>query len=121
MLPPEHTSAINAAERYAESLEKTESRGSEALALRLEVWQQRKAALGHAHLDTITAANNYAVSLSGLGRDAEALPIQEEVWQQRKAALGPAHLKTIKAAKWYAHSLRRLGRHAEVRSLGLHP
>ena len=74
----------------------------------------RKAALGPAHLDTIAAMNNYAISLSKLGRQEEALPIRREVWDLWKAALGPAHLSTITAMSNYAVSLSKLGRAEEA-------
>jgi len=63
-----------------------------------EVWEQREAALGPAHLVTILAASSYVESWSKLGRDEEARPIEHDVWEQSVAVLSPAHLVPILAA-----------------------
>jgi len=51
----------------------------EALPVKHEVWEQRKAARDPVHLGAIKVASNYTVSLMGFGRDEVALPILHEV------------------------------------------
>merc|ERR1719245_2027838 len=81
---------------YANSLDDA-GRKEEALQLRRENFELRKAALGPSHPDTLTAMSNYAISFKIAGRKEEALQLRREIFELSKAALGPSHPDTLTA------------------------
>ena len=69
--------------------------------------------LGEDHLDTLTAANNLAVNLSGLGEYEEARALHEDTLIRRRRLLGDEHRETLASAKQSREHLVDAGRARE--------
>ena len=74
----------------------------------------QKRVLGAEHPDTLTSANNLAVSLSNQGKHAEAETILHEVLGVRKRVIGAEHPDTLGTASNLANALDGQGRLAEA-------
>jgi eukaryotic-like serine/threonine-protein kinase len=59
------------------------------------VRDQRTAALGPGHPDTLSTLNNLAFTYQAAGRTAEAIRLFEQVRDRQTAALGPGHPSTL--------------------------
>jgi hypothetical protein len=70
--------------------------------------------LGEEHPDTLTTANNLALSLLLQGKHAEAERINREVLGASKRVLGEEHPLTLNSAANLALSLPLRGKHAEA-------
>jgi hypothetical protein len=79
-----------------------------------EVLGVQKRVLGAEHPDTMTSANNLALSLFNQGKFAEAERIQREVLGVRKRVLGAEHPDTLASAHNLALSLPYLGKYTEA-------
>ena len=77
------------------------------------VYETLRASLGEDHLETLSAANNYATSLMSVDPPA-ALALRRDIMERRKRVLGADHPDTAFTAYTYAWSLRELGRSVEA-------
>jgi tetratricopeptide (TPR) repeat protein len=73
-----------------------------------------KRVLGAEHPDTLSNANNLALSLSNQGKDAEAERIQREVLGVQKRVLGTEHRSTLTSANNLASYLSKQGKYTEA-------
>ncbi len=89
-------------------------RHADALKLREETLDRRRATLGADDRDTLNSMNNLANSYAALGRHAEALKLHEETLDRRKASLGLDHPDTLASMNNLAISYDTLGAHAEA-------
>jgi serine/threonine protein kinase/tetratricopeptide (TPR) repeat protein len=89
-------------------------RQQEALKLRRETLERRKALLGADHPDTLNSMNNLANSYFNLGQSMEAVKLCEEVLALRKAKLGPDHLDTIDSVNNLGATYYRVGRFTDA-------
>jgi tetratricopeptide (TPR) repeat protein len=89
-------------------------RHTEALKLREETLELRKAKLGPDHPDTLLSMISLAISYERLGRHAEAIKLGEETLALQKVKLGPDHPETLWSMNNLANSYDVLGRHAEA-------
>jgi serine/threonine protein kinase/tetratricopeptide (TPR) repeat protein len=85
-------------------------RHAEALQLRLETLEKRKATLGPDHADTLRSMTGLANSYTDLGRHAEALQLRLETLALQKAKLGSDHLDTLLSMFNLAINYDALGR-----------
>jgi serine/threonine protein kinase/tetratricopeptide (TPR) repeat protein len=89
-------------------------RHAEALQLRLETLEKRKAKLGPDHPDTLRSMTGLANSYTDVGRHAEALQLRLETLALQRVKLGPDHLDTLLSIYGLASSYAELGQHAEA-------
>ncbi len=73
--------------------------------------------LGAEHPDTLTSANNLALSLVDQGKHADAERIQREVLGVHKRVLGAEHPGTLSSANNLALSLANQGKYAEAEQM----
>ncbi len=74
----------------------------------------QKRVLGAEHPETLTSANNLAMSLSDQGKYAEAEQIQREVLAVRKRVLGAEHPDTLASASNLGVFISHQGKYAEA-------
>jgi len=77
----------------------------------------RRAALGDAHRDTLSALSGLAVLLRLQGRLEEAAPLYEEILALQRAELGPRHPDTLGTLNNISVLLRTRGQLAEAEPL----
>jgi tRNA A-37 threonylcarbamoyl transferase component Bud32 len=102
----------NLANSYADA-----GRTQDALKLREETLQLRKAKLGPEHPDTLASMNNLAASYFKAGRTQDALKLSVETLQLQRAKLGPEHPETLNSMNNLAGSYSAAGRIREALKL----
>ncbi len=86
----------------------------EALSAAADALKRAEAALGERNAHTLTALQNYAYVLQGLGRAADALPHYERALKLNTEMLGERHADTLISLHNYADALRAAGRAADA-------
>jgi serine/threonine protein kinase len=89
-------------------------RHAEALQLRTEVLNSRKAQLGHDHAETLVSMSALANSYNALARHAEARELREQILSLRRARQGTDHPDTLASLQDLAASYYFLGQHPEA-------
>jgi tetratricopeptide (TPR) repeat protein len=89
----------------------------DALKLREETLQLRKAKLAPDHPSTLTSMTNLANSYDSIGRTQDALTLREETIQLMKAKLGPDHPDTLISMNNLANSYEAAGRKQDALKL----
>jgi eukaryotic-like serine/threonine-protein kinase len=107
---------LRSMEDLANSYE-TLDRHADALRLREELLEIRKARFGPDHADTLESMMAVASSYCGLGRPAEAANLHEETLVLKKARLGHDHPGTLRSMHSLANCYSALGRHADALAL----
>jgi tetratricopeptide (TPR) repeat protein len=110
---PDHPDTLASAAGLAESFQAA-GRNQEALKLREETLQLRKAKLGPDHPDTLQSMNDLAISYFFGGRAQEGLKLSEETLQLRKAKLGSDHPDTLRSMASLAIHYAVAGRSQEA-------
>jgi serine/threonine protein kinase len=110
---PDHPDTLGSVERLAASYADL-GRHAEALRLRTEVLNSRKAKLGYDHADTLASMGALASSYNDLARHAEARELREQVLSLRRGRQGTDHPDTLASMRDLAASYYFLGRHAEA-------
>jgi serine/threonine protein kinase len=113
---PDHPDTLASTAGLAESYQAA-GRTQEALKLREETLQLRKAKLGSDHPDTLRSMYDLAMSYFFAGRSQEALKLSEETLLLRKAKLGPDHPDTLRSMHSLAISYATSGRTQEALKL----
>lgn len=73
--------------------------------------------VGDDHPDTLTSANNLALTLHELGERQPARTLHADTLTRRRRVLGPGHPDTLASAANLARSLRALGEYQQARAL----
>ncbi|HEV2949358.1 MAG TPA: tetratricopeptide repeat protein, partial [Gemmataceae bacterium] len=89
-------------------------RTQEAIKLREETLQLRRAKLGPDHTDTLKAMKNLANSYADAGRDQEALKLRQELVQLGRTKLGPDHPESLQTMNDLANSYIAVGEEAKA-------
>jgi serine/threonine protein kinase len=113
---PDHPDTLGCMNNLALSYH-TAGRMQEALKLREETLQRRKAALGSDHPHTLTSMMTLAESYAPAGRTQEAIKLHEETLRLTKAKFGPDHPDTLGSMNNLANSYSAAGRMQEALKL----